>query len=1050
MLAFNIVNARQASVKESMQSFRTYPFDDPNPVARMGNIYPYFRFEGYSITPRQQEWKVVTLENPYIRVLIAPEIGGKILGAFEKKTGKDFIYYNRVVKFREIAMRGPWTSGGIEFNFGEIGHTPTTATPVDYLTRSNDDGSVSCFVAAMDLASRTHWTVEIRLPADKAYFETSSSWSNPTSSSTSLYHWMNAAADASPDLQFVYPGTGYIDHGGNAFPYPDDPERGNISQYAMNRFGSHKSYHVLGTYTDFFGAYYAHRDGGVIHLAPFEDKPGKKIWMWSQARDGEIWTDLLTDPELGNGQYVEIQSGLLFNQAGESSTRTPFKHRSFAPHDAERFTEAWYPVLGIGGVIEANDHGALNVERNGSRIAVSFCPVQRIQDTLKITSAGIELYSKPLNLNPLEVFQDSFQLKESGSYELRIGKNLLSYHGGREKDLQRPKEPEAAYDWNSPFGLYTRGRERARQRDLTGALKFYLECLKKDSSYLPALVGAAECHNRNLRFADALQYASRALRVDAYDPSANFIYGVVNRNLGAVYDARDGFGRAAQSSEYRSAASTELAEISLLQIKWEEAERWARKALDYNRYNVQARRFLAVLLRIQHRSEEAAGQIQTMLELDPLDHFARFEQYLLAPSEAKLGNFRSHISTELPHERYLEIASVYLGLHRYEEVLKALDQAPFHPIVAYWKASCLFQTGNFIQSQNELQKALQASPFLVYPFRKETLPILDWAEKQSPHWKNRYYLALLTWSLGRTDLAETYFRSCGDSPDYAPFYIARGNFLRNDAPADAERDYRRAVDIGPNEWRTYRSLAAWYRQKGASAQALDILKTAAGKFPSSYVVLFDYAEILLLNRRFDESLSILDTLTILPFEGAGYGRQTYREACVLAAIDRMNKGEFDLALPLLAKAQEWPERLGVGKPLDVDNRLEEFLEARCYSFLKREKEEQRLLQSVALAGNQNAAPTNSNTLLSALSLRALGKSTEAAQLLSQWIKNSPQNPVARWASLIFAGNNQEASAILEQLRLKASPNALNPVPADPQFHLVVEAVNSSLIEFEKK
>jgi len=52
--------------------------------------------------------------------------------------------------------------------------------------------------------------------------------------------------------------------------------------------------------------------------------------------------------------------------------------------------------------------------------------------------------------------------------------------------------------------------------------------------------------------------------------------------------------------------------------------------------------------------------------------------------------------------------------------------------------------------------------------------------------------------------------------------------------------------------------------------------------------------------------------------------------------------------------------------------------------------------------------------------------------------------------LIFAGNNQEASAILEQLRLKASPNAWNPVPADPQFHLVVEAVNSSLIEFEKK
>ncbi len=43
--------ARQATVKEEKQVFRTYPFSDPDPVARMTNIYPYFRFEGYSILP---------------------------------------------------------------------------------------------------------------------------------------------------------------------------------------------------------------------------------------------------------------------------------------------------------------------------------------------------------------------------------------------------------------------------------------------------------------------------------------------------------------------------------------------------------------------------------------------------------------------------------------------------------------------------------------------------------------------------------------------------------------------------------------------------------------------------------------------------------------------------------------------------------------------------------------------------------------------------------------------------------------------------------------
>ena len=366
--------ARQATVKESNQVFRTYPFSDPDPVAKMTNIYPYFRFEGYSITPVDRKWKVVTLENPYIKVTIAPEIGGKILGAFEKSSGKAFIYANNVVKFREIAMRGPWTSGGIEFNFGDIGHTPATSTPVDYLTHTNDDGSVSCIVGALDLASRTEWRVEIRLPKDKAYFQTESFWYNPTDLNTSLYHWMNAAADASPDLHLLYPGSGFIDHGGAASSWPRDNTGRDISSYANNAFGPAKSYHVLGAYTDTYAAYYAKSDFGVVHWSPYTDKPGKKIWIWALSREGEIWKDLLTDPELGNGQYVEIQSGLLFNQAASGSTRTPFKHQSFAPLSEENFVEAWFPFKNIGGLVEANLYGSLNVQESGGKMKVAFCP----------------------------------------------------------------------------------------------------------------------------------------------------------------------------------------------------------------------------------------------------------------------------------------------------------------------------------------------------------------------------------------------------------------------------------------------------------------------------------------------------------------------------------------------------------------------------------------------------------------------------------------------------------------------------------------------------
>ena len=163
--------ARQpgATVREYKKTIRTYPFADPNPIAAFERIYPYFRYDRYTNQPVDREWTVVELENPYIRVQVLPEIGGKIWSAIEKATGRAFIYDNHVVKFRDVAMRGPWTSGGIEPNYGIIGHTPNVATPVDYVTATGGDGSARVTIGTLDLLTRTPWRLEIELPADKAY-----------------------------------------------------------------------------------------------------------------------------------------------------------------------------------------------------------------------------------------------------------------------------------------------------------------------------------------------------------------------------------------------------------------------------------------------------------------------------------------------------------------------------------------------------------------------------------------------------------------------------------------------------------------------------------------------------------------------------------------------------------------------------------------------------------------------------------------------------------------------------------------------------------------
>ena len=222
--------AQRAKIYEEKRSMLTYPFSQPDPVAEMGRIYPYFRFDGYTSQGAPRDWTMVVLENDYIKVFVAPEIGGKIWGAVEQATGKEFLYFNEVVKFRDIAMRGPWTSGGIEYNFGDIGHIPTTATPVDYLLKEHSNGSVSCIVGAIDLPSRTRWSVSVNLHPQKAYVETVVSWQNPTPLPVTYYHWMNAAAKASGNLEFIYPGTAYIGHNGEVGDFPINQGR-DIARY---------------------------------------------------------------------------------------------------------------------------------------------------------------------------------------------------------------------------------------------------------------------------------------------------------------------------------------------------------------------------------------------------------------------------------------------------------------------------------------------------------------------------------------------------------------------------------------------------------------------------------------------------------------------------------------------------------------------------------------------------------------------------------------------------------------------------------------------------
>ncbi len=80
------------------------------------------------------------MENDFLRVMLLPELGGRIHRAYDKVKQRDFVYYNEVVKPALVGLLGPWISGGIEFNWPQH-HRPTTFKPVDFSIQQGENGA---------------------------------------------------------------------------------------------------------------------------------------------------------------------------------------------------------------------------------------------------------------------------------------------------------------------------------------------------------------------------------------------------------------------------------------------------------------------------------------------------------------------------------------------------------------------------------------------------------------------------------------------------------------------------------------------------------------------------------------------------------------------------------------------------------------------------------------------------------------------------------------------------------------------------------------------
>ena len=263
------------------------------------------------------------------------------------------------------------------------------------------------------------------------------------------------------------------------------------------------------------------------------------------------------------------------------------------------------------------------------------------------------------------------------------------------------------------------------------------------------------------------------------------------------------------------------------------------------------------------------------------------------------------------------------------EAVELLQQARLtkeSPLLFLWLSYLL-------EDKDALSAIGAMPPDFVFPYRRETIPVLQWAVEQSDDWKFRYYLALNLWAKNRHEEALQLMKSIRNRPDYGPFYLARVSLIKELGIAGVEKDLKRSLEFNSDLWQGWLYVIKHYQDKFEWNTAYDYSIEAMMRFPNNFNVEITHARSLLFTDRHNEAVELLRSSKVLPSEHSRSSRQFYEWALIKKGLDHMKRSEYSEAIVVLTESKEWPENLGIGRPYDPDERLQDYLLGVCYERL---------------------------------------------------------------------------------------------------------------------
>ena len=894
-----------------------------------GVVYPYPVIESISDEPQDKEWHAVWIENEYIKVMVLPELGGRVQMAYDKIKKRHFVYYNHVIKPALVGLTGPWISGGIEFNWPQH-HRPSTYLPADSTIEENEDGSVTVWVSETEKMFHQKGMAGFTLRPGKAYLEIKGQLYNRTNVPQTFLWWANPAVAVNDYYQSVFPQdiNAVFDHGKRAvssFPiatgtyYKMDYSAGvDISNYKNIKVPT--SYMGVNSKFDFEGGYENDTKAGMLHVANHHVSPGKKQWTWGNGDFGQAWDRNLTDAD---GPYIELMAGVFTENQPDFTWLMPYEEK--------RFTQYFMPYRELGVVKNATKDLIMNIDivaKGKANFKLFATSKQEVKVTLR-NDNGTIYYNKVVSIDPETVLDETVETGESQLCELTFdvesleGKHLMTWHAAPDEIRPIPDPAEAALlpeQIKTNDQLYLTGLHLEQYRHATySPVDYYEEALRRDPMDYRCNNALGLWYIRKCRFDKAEQYLRRAVKVlmkrnpNPYDGEPIYNLGLALKYQYKMDEAYDMFYKSTWNGAWQDAGFFECAQISVMQHRMEDAMEEVENCLIRNTHNHKARALKAMILRLTDRKDEAIAWCEESLKIDLFNYGCLFELYLLTDEEKYLAQLK-----EMMHgmaNNYDELALDYQAAGLYAEGLKvlgaAVEENAVTPMTYYYMG--------WMGTPEAFAKAADYPSDYCFPNRAEAALALQAALQHNGNDnKACYYLGCLYYDKRQYDVAVRYWnRSAEINPQFPTVWrnlaLAQFNKVHNE---DQAIEYmEKAFGLDTTDGRILMELDQLYKRLGhPHATRLQLLQ----KYPELIARRDDLLleEITLLNQtgRYEEAMKKLDAHQFHPWEG-GEGKVSgqYQLCRLELAKKALVAKDYDKAIQLLEECLVYPHHLGEGK-----------------------------------------------------------------------------------------------------------------------------------------